>query len=184
MTRDKYKDLVNLRIALVVSELASCARHKVGSVLVDTNGRILATGRNGTRTGQRHCSELMLSGELRYEDHAAWSKENEVHAEVNAISFCRKYGLETAGTTMYSTHSPRSDCADRIIEAGITRLVYIQRYDDSREIETRLRERGVDVVAIDADINDLRRKLGTSIDLFTTTEVSDGREDGEGEQDL
>jgi dCMP deaminase len=164
--RQILKDQINLRIAMIVSELSTCARHQVGSVLV-RNDRILSTGRNGTAKGKPHCKDLMESGELLYPDHHNWSLANEIHAEANAIKFCRDYGLPTNDATLYVTHSPCRRCTDLIAEeTKIIRVVYIERYDDSEDNMGYLRRKGLDVTRFDISLNALREKAGTTAQLF------------------
>ena len=75
-----------------------------------------------------------------------------MHAERRAICRASKDGLSTERATMYLNWFPCSDCAQAIIEAGISRLVcdkvaYDERYLDPRygfaEAMEMLREAGI-----------------------------------------
>jgi deoxycytidylate deaminase len=109
----------------------------------------------------------MESGQLSYECHHEWSKSNEVHAEINAIQFARNYGLTTNDATLYVTHSPCKDCAEQIVNTTkIRRVVYIERYDGSEQIEKFLSENNIEVTRFDVSLNTLRGRGILTKDLF------------------
>ena len=58
-----------------------------------------------------------------------------LHAEQNALMFCTKNGIATNGCTIYITLSPCKQCAKLIAQAGITKVVYIDKYKDTSGIE-------------------------------------------------
>lgn len=111
-------------IAKLVAKRSTCQRASVGAVLA-RDGRIISMGYNGAPAGVRHC------------EHSADDTEpclRTVHAEANAIAFAAKNGVETDGAELYCTHSPCNDCAKLIINAGIARVVYWERYRDPAPI--------------------------------------------------
>ena len=57
-----------------------------------------------------------------------------VHAEMEALLACARFGIATTGTTLYCTTFPCHNCAKHIIAAGVTRVVYIEPYPKSRAI--------------------------------------------------
>ena len=58
-----------------------------------------------------------------------------VHAEMEAILSCSRVGILTKDTTLYCTTFPCHNCAKHIIDAGITRVVYVEPYPKSRALE-------------------------------------------------
>jgi len=52
------------------------------------------------------------------------------HAEQNAINFAARFGISIEGATVYTTHLPCSWCSKSIVNAGITRVVYLHDYPD------------------------------------------------------
>lgn len=58
-----------------------------------------------------------------------------VHAEMETILSCARAGINTAGTTLYCTTFPCHNCAKHIIDAGITRVVYVEPYPKSKALE-------------------------------------------------
>ncbi|MHA1806805.1 MAG: deoxycytidylate deaminase, partial [Candidatus Thorarchaeota archaeon] len=108
-------------IAKLVARRSTCLRSSVGALLA-REGRIISMGYNGAPAGMRHCEpETCGPGE---------QCTRTVHAEANAIAFAAKTGIETNGSTLYTTHSPCNDCAKLLINAGICRVIYWEAYHD------------------------------------------------------
>lgn len=55
LSRDEW----GLRLAEVTALRGTCFRRQVGCVLVNADGRVLATGYNGVASGLPHCNELV-----------------------------------------------------------------------------------------------------------------------------
>ena len=60
-----------------------------------------------------------------------------VHSEANALIQAASVGHQTAGTTLYTTHSCCRACMHLAINAGVTRIVYAKRYGDPTHIGDR-----------------------------------------------
>lgn len=58
-----------------------------------------------------------------------------VHAEMDAILSCGRAGIETIGTTLFSTTFPCHNCAKHIVTAGVRRVVYIEPYEKSQALD-------------------------------------------------
>lgn len=58
-----------------------------------------------------------------------------VHAEMEAILSCARIGITTVGASLYCTTFPCHNCAKHIIDAGITRVVYVEPYPKSRALD-------------------------------------------------
>jgi dCMP deaminase len=80
-------------------------------------------GYNGAPSGMPHCDP-----EICNPDEPC---TRTVHAEANAIAFAAKKGIETEGATLYTTASPCNDCAKLLINAGIKRVIFWERYRDA-----------------------------------------------------
>ena len=97
-----------MKCAIASSELSVAVRKKVGAVIA-RDSRILASGYNGQPYHLDNCCEYVNdNGELT-------TKETVVHAEMNAILFCAKYGIRVDGADLYVTLSPCQKCAGAII---------------------------------------------------------------------
>ena len=120
------------RIAQEFAGASTCARVQVGAVLLK-NGRIIASGWNGSPSGKIHCKDWFANIDLTVpeenEKHRIFSNDNELHAEQNIIGICARNGISTDGTVLVSTTSPCSQCAKLLITAGIKEVYYIEEYD-------------------------------------------------------
>ncbi len=58
-----------------------------------------------------------------------------VHAEMEAILSCARIGVSTVSASLYCTTFPCHNCAKHIIDAGITRVVYVEPYPKSRALD-------------------------------------------------
>jgi len=104
-----------------VSLRGTCNRRQVGCILVKDK-RILATGYNGAIVGAKHCDEI---GHLMVEEHCIRT----VHAEINALAQCAKYGIACEGAIAYINTFPCFDCFKALINAGITEIYYSSEYE-------------------------------------------------------
>jgi dCMP deaminase len=120
----KRQDYALMETAVIWSELSRCKRSCVGAVIAK-DGRIIATGYNGTPPGQDNCCE----------DCEGNTKQEVLHAEENAIVFCARHGLSTLGCELYTSLSPCPNCARMIAAAGIKRVFYKSQYRDASGIE-------------------------------------------------
>lgn len=108
----------------VVASRGSCARRKVGCVLVNDKGHVIGTGYNGKHTGAEECYNNPCSG--------ADSKSGEnldkceaIHGEANALLQCKDvYDIHTA----YVTASPCIHCTKLLLNTSCIRIVYIEEY--------------------------------------------------------
>ena len=125
-----------LRMAKIWAENSYCQSRQVGALIVK-NKMIISDGYNGTPSGfENVCEENNVT------------KPYVLHAEANAITKIARSNNSSDGATLYVTDSPCIECAKLIIQAGIKRVVYAQKYrlDDG----LRLLERaGIEVIFID-----------------------------------
>ena len=126
-----------LRMARIWSENSYCTRRKVGALIVKDK-MIISDGYNGTPSGFENVCEL--------ED--GTTKGYVLHAEANAITKIAKSGNSSLGATLYVTTSPCLECAKLIIQSGIKRVVYSEKYriDDGIKL---LERAGIECVCIE-----------------------------------
>jgi len=133
-----------MKIALVVSERATCRRHSVGAIIVKDKV-ILATGYNGAPKGAKDCLAL---GCLRDKLKIPSGERNEIcratHAEQNAIIQSAGGFASIKGATMYCTHSPCNVCAKMMANAGISEVVVFKKYAD-QQFKKLFRELGIKI---------------------------------------
>ncbi|MFA7288991.1 MAG: cytidine/deoxycytidylate deaminase family protein [Melioribacteraceae bacterium] len=112
-----------LKVAMLVSERATCPRMHCGCVLVKDK-QILSTGYNGSIPGDEHCEDI---GCMIVDNHCVRT----IHAEMNAILQCSTHGISTAGATAYVTNMPCTNCSKALIAAGIKEVVIFSDYHDT-----------------------------------------------------
>lgn len=106
-----------LRMATIWSENSYCERRKVGAIMVKDN-MIISDGFNGTPSGFANVCEDSEGVTLPYV----------LHAEANAITKVARSNNSSEGSTLYITASPCVECSKLIIQAGIRRVVYAEKY--------------------------------------------------------
>ena len=90
---------------------------------------IISDGYNGTPAGfENEC-----------EDEHEVTKPYVLHAEANAITKVAKSNNSSEGSTLYITTSPCMECSKLIIQAGIRRVVFVEKYriTDGLDLLTR-----------------------------------------------
>ena len=129
-------DKAYLRMASSWAKLSHCKRKQVGAIIVKEN-MIISDGYNGTPTGFDNCCE----------DEEGKTHWYVLHAEANAILKVAKSTNNAKGATLYLTHSPCKDCSKLVLQAGITRLVFIESYKDTSGVDF-LRSAGLEITQI------------------------------------
>jgi dCMP deaminase len=134
MSRELEWDLTFLRIAKEMGNMSHCVSRKVGAIAVK-DGRILMSGINGSPAGECNCDRIFSERNFDPVKHRSWSDVNEIHAEMNLVSFAAKYGISLEGSTVYCTLEPCTQCIKNLIQVGIKRVVYSEQYDRVKEEE-------------------------------------------------
>lgn len=136
-----------MSIAEMVKTRSTCTRRQVGAVIVKDK-RILTTGYNGTPAGLKHCSETgCLREQLRIPSGQRHELCRGIHAEQNAIIQAANFGVPIQGSTIYVTLSPCILCTKMIINAGITRIVAREAYNDDLALKM-LEESGIEYIKL------------------------------------
>lgn len=115
-------------MASIWAENSYCTRRQVGALIVKDK-MIISDGYNGTPSGFENICE----------DNNGVTKPYVLHAEANAITKIARSGNSSDGATMYVTASPCIECAKLIIQSGIRRVVYSEKYrlEDGLELLKR-----------------------------------------------
>lgn len=144
-TKQALLDSRYLRMARIWAENSYCVRRKVGALVVKDKA-IISDGYNGTPSGFENICEDENNVTYPYV----------LHAEANAITKLARSSNNSDGSTLYVTASPCIECAKLIIQAGIKRVVYGEKY--------RL-EDGVDLL----------RKAGIEVEFFNYQENNEAK---------
>lgn len=99
---------------------STCTRLAVGATIV-RDKRIIAGGYNGSIAGGVHCSD---EGCYVIDNHCVRT----IHAEMNALLQCAKFGVPTEGAEIYVTHFPCLQCCKALIQSGIKTVYYAVDY--------------------------------------------------------
>jgi dCMP deaminase len=75
-----------------------------------------------------------------------------LHAEANAITKVAKSNNSSEDSTLYVTTSPCMECAKLIIQSGIKRVVYCNRYHNTDGLDL-LKRAGIELVYIESETN-------------------------------
>jgi dCMP deaminase len=138
-TNRPTQDETLLSIAHAFQARSTCDRNQVGAVIA-REGRIISTGYNGAPAGMPHCDHTYRNaGNMTQLIRAADSLKQAssfrgcivaIHAETNAIAYAARHGVSVEGATLYTTLSPCYACAQLIVAAGLTRVMYGRPYRD------------------------------------------------------
>jgi dCMP deaminase len=155
MTEEKYNrpswDEYFLKLAMLISERATCPRMHCGCVLVKDK-QILATGYNGSIPGDVHCEDV---GCYVVDNHCIRT----IHAEMNAILQCSQHGVSTQGATAYITNMSCTNCAKALIAAGIKKVVIFSDYH-ATEAEEFFKIGGVEISRLKMPIKNINYNIG------------------------
>lgn len=129
-----------MRTAYLWAERSTCSRLNVGCV-IHRNGRILVQGYNGAPAGLKHCNHtcncsillrtaprVVLSPDHHPSCNSQRPCTRAVHAEQNAISFAARWGVGLEGAEAVITHQPCVSCAQSLINAGISHVIFAEPY--------------------------------------------------------
>lgn len=128
-----------IRMAQIWAENSYCMRRKVGALIVKEK-MIISDGYNGTPSGFENICE----------DHNNTTRPYVLHAEANAITKIARSNNSSDGATLYVTASPCIECAKLIIQAGIKRVVYSEKYRLEDGVEL-LRKAKIEVIYLNPE---------------------------------
>lgn len=138
-----------MEITKLTSNRSNCIRKNVGCIIVKDT-RILSLGYNGTPRGITNCYE---GGCHRCNTVTKSGNSLDLciclHAEENAILFLGT--SKTHNATLYTTLLPCIACTKKIIQSGISRVVYLDSYREE-----------LDNISLK-----LMRNIGISIEQFS-----------------
>lgn len=131
-----------LDMAKLVASWSKDPSTQVGAVIVDADNRIVSTGFNGFA---RKVADDTVNRDIKL--------LRTIHAEDNALLFARR---DVSGMTIYVTHPPCARCAAKIIQSGISKVLYpypgvtflARWHDDIDQANSMFREANVQALFI------------------------------------
>ncbi|WP_338209502.1 ComE operon protein 2 [Lactiplantibacillus paraxiangfangensis] len=137
--------------AVLLSTRSTCERLSVGATIV-RDKRIIAGGYNGSVSGDVHCID---EGCYLVDGHCVRT----IHAEMNAILQCAKFGAATDGAEIYVTDFPCLQCTKMLLQAGIQKIHYLRNYHNDDYAMSLIKRKNVALQQVKFDQADLD-KLG------------------------
>ena len=132
--KQRKLDIRYLKMARIWAENSYCVRRQVGALIVKDK-MIISDGYNGTPSGFENVCENDMGT----------TKPYVLHAEANAITKVAKSANNCDGGTLYVTTSPCMECSKLIIQAGIKRVVFAEKYHNTDGLDI-LAKVGVELV--------------------------------------
>ena len=135
-------DAYFMSLASLAAQRSNCMKRRVGCVVV-RDRRVISTGYNGTPRGLLNCGEggcgRCNAGQGSGEGLATCLC---LHAEENALLEAGRERLRE-GAVLYCDTCPCLTCSIKIVQVGISEVVYSQEYSMDNRTATVLREGGV-----------------------------------------
>ncbi|WP_059102682.1 ComE operon protein 2 [Shouchella shacheensis] len=144
----------------LLSLRSTCPRLKVGATIV-RDKRIIAGGYNGSVSGEPHCLD---QGCYIVDNHCIRT----VHAEINALLQCSKFGVPTDGAEIYVTHFPCVHCSKSLIQAGIQKVFYAKEYKNHPYAEELFASLGIECVEVELDQGIMDQRYQEKLTLTTS----------------
>ena len=126
-------DEIYMGFAKGISVTSKAKRKQVGACIVTKNG-VTLSGYNGTPKGWDNACE----------DENYVTKPEVIHAELNCVLKAAREGISLTDSVCYVTLAPCVSCAAMLFQAGITKVIYKERYRDCTGVEL-LKKYGVEV---------------------------------------
>lgn len=120
-----------ITIALLASARSTCARRKVGAVLVDGRNRVLSIGYNGVASGQKHCIDEPCPG-ANYKSGEGLDICESIHAEVSALGAC--HNIQDI-RKVYCTVSPCINCIKSLLSTPCEEIIFSKEYSHIKSKE-------------------------------------------------
>jgi len=139
MTKNERFDRFYMKLAVDAASFSYCKRKQVGAVLVKDD--VIVIGYNGTISGfENNC-----------EDENGETYPEVLHAESNALSKIMTSSLVSSNGTMFCTLSPCITCAKQMIQAKISRFVYIRDHSDQTGLNL-MRKAGIIIDKLEGEL--------------------------------
>lgn len=158
----KY-ELAYMKMALAFAQTSEAVRKKVGALIVNPEGGIVAEGVNGTPPGWEtevcerkvyydpKTSDTLNEYQYNLSDekgkYQLVTKKECRHAEIAALEKLWASPCTSKGCYMFITLSPCLDCAIKIKTAGVVKVYYNEQYRDVAGLDF-LRKSGIVVEQI------------------------------------
>lgn len=118
-----------MAISDTVAQRSACFPHRIGSVFVDENNRVVSIGYNGPSIGDINCSDVGYCVKIDGDPKTGKIKRcSGAHSEMNAIANCGNT-TRLKNSTLYTTIFPCYDCMKILNNLGVRHIVYKKEYN-------------------------------------------------------
>lgn len=146
-----------MSVAKLAAGMSKCASRGIGAVLV-RDRQILSFGYNGAPAGVELCQSPALKcprKKLGIPSGQGLEMCPAQHAEENCIHNAAKNGISTEGATLYCYCGiPCQRCAGALINAGVVRVVCLNRHVYDSMSQLLFEQAGVEVVCMKETMED------------------------------
>ena len=132
-----------MALASLAAQRSNCMKRRVGCVVV-RDKRVVSTGYNGTPRGLRNCGEggCGRCNEGQGSGHGLATCLC-IHAEENALLEAGRERLRDGAAVLYCDTCPCLTCSIKIVQVGVSEVVYGQGYSMDGDTAAVFREAGV-----------------------------------------
>lgn len=139
-------------MAKQVALRSGCNSRKNGAIIVK-NGRMIASGYNGSVAGTQQCTDMgehyCYRRDNKIPDSDKYNHCPAIHAEQNALNQAAEFGISVHGGIMYQTLQPCIVCLKNIAQVGIKHIFYELTYvsiDNNRDSAwfNKMKEYGIE----------------------------------------
>lgn len=132
-----------MSLASLAAQRSNCMKRRVGCVVV-RDKRVVSTGYNGTPRGLKNCGEggCGRCNEGQGSGHGLATCLC-IHAEENALLEAGRERLRDGAAVLYCDTCPCLTCSIKIVQVGISEVVYSQGYSMDGDTAAVFREAGV-----------------------------------------
>ncbi|MDN2452458.1 ComE operon protein 2 [Lactobacillus sp. UCMA15818] len=141
--------------AVLLSLRSTCERLSVGAILV-RDKRVIAGGYNGSVSGDEHCID---HGCYLVDGHCVRT----IHAEMNAVLQCAKFGVATEGAEVYVTDFPCLQCTKMLLQSGIKKIYFLRNYHNDEYALKLMKLKNVEVEQVKLDAAYLQKVATDSL---------------------
>ena len=161
MNKIECEERIYLNITKELTKFSKCQFTNVACIFVNENGRIVASGVNGTISGSENCCDIHFNNR---DEHAKFADEEEIHAEMNAIEDLARSGYSPSHLSIYTNISPCPNCLKHLLglinnnpkgqSLHIDKIIYLEQYHrtskcDILAMKLRANKHGVNLMSID-----------------------------------
>jgi dCMP deaminase len=131
-------------VASLAAQQSKAVRLKVGGVVADSLGNLIAYSYNGTPRGFDNTCEYkeyaqhmgldvseqypLIDNKINSVPYRLVTKPFVVHCEANLIAHAARRGISVNGGSVFLTHSPCEHCAALLVQSGIKAVYFIEKF--------------------------------------------------------